>query len=413
MNAERDRETRSENMTRSRIIAAAIKAMGNRGIAGFTHRAVAEEGRISLASLTYHFESKDDLIDQVSASILDDSSADFIALRARVAKEATDRASFADLSTTIIAAAVSEHREETMAWLELMLHGGRDPEAAARARKWFAALHAIWTEIADLCGQSCPAQAAQSAIDQAAGFILIAVGLGLESQEILDVLRDGADPVAKWNTPARKQAELTNQTKATPQSKPETKAEQTRRLIVEAAMNCFVEEGLQNVGYRTIAERSGLSKSAPYYYFPKIADLLRQAQSALFEHSKERFRGVLAGTTITDADGLADLTAAILQREVTRYALHNLANFSFWLEAGRDRELVPIVWAAVRDQQEAWLRRLSQAGLQPRPLDALKLQANFAGMSLRLVATESSMSDIAEARRQFRVALQNMDTRPF
>lgn len=47
---------------RSRIIDAAIRVVGERGIAGLSHRSVAAEADVPLGSTTYHFASLDELL---------------------------------------------------------------------------------------------------------------------------------------------------------------------------------------------------------------------------------------------------------------------------------------------------------------------------------------------------------------
>ncbi|MER7811150.1 TetR family transcriptional regulator [Streptomyces sp900116325] len=47
---------------RGRIIDAAIRVVGARGIAGLSHRSVAAEADVPLGSTTYHFASLDDLL---------------------------------------------------------------------------------------------------------------------------------------------------------------------------------------------------------------------------------------------------------------------------------------------------------------------------------------------------------------
>src|SRR5690349_24946758 len=47
---------------RQRIIDAAIRVVGERGIAGLSHRAVAAAADVPLGSTTYHFATLDDLL---------------------------------------------------------------------------------------------------------------------------------------------------------------------------------------------------------------------------------------------------------------------------------------------------------------------------------------------------------------
>ncbi|MEV6184378.1 TetR family transcriptional regulator, partial [Streptomyces sp. NPDC052015] len=47
---------------RQRIIDAAIRVVGDKGIAGLSHRSVAAEADVPLGSTTYHFKTLDDLM---------------------------------------------------------------------------------------------------------------------------------------------------------------------------------------------------------------------------------------------------------------------------------------------------------------------------------------------------------------
>ncbi|MDG4865796.1 TetR family transcriptional regulator, partial [Streptomyces sp. T-3] len=47
---------------RQRIIDAAIRVVGRKGIAGLSHRSVAAEADVPLGSTTYHFKTLDDLM---------------------------------------------------------------------------------------------------------------------------------------------------------------------------------------------------------------------------------------------------------------------------------------------------------------------------------------------------------------
>lgn len=47
---------------RQRIVDAAIRVVGAKGIAGLSHRSVAAEADVPLGSTTYHFKTLDDLL---------------------------------------------------------------------------------------------------------------------------------------------------------------------------------------------------------------------------------------------------------------------------------------------------------------------------------------------------------------
>jgi DNA-binding transcriptional regulator YbjK len=56
------RARRHDPDRRERLVDAAVRVVGERGIAGLSHRAVAAEADVPLGSTTYHFASRDDLL---------------------------------------------------------------------------------------------------------------------------------------------------------------------------------------------------------------------------------------------------------------------------------------------------------------------------------------------------------------
>ncbi|MEU8976393.1 TetR family transcriptional regulator [Streptomyces monashensis] len=72
------------------ITAATGRVIAARGIEGLTHRAVAEEGGIPLAATTYHFATKDDLIEAALRHAVDGYAAyleDWVAQRPELSPE--------------------------------------------------------------------------------------------------------------------------------------------------------------------------------------------------------------------------------------------------------------------------------------------------------------------------------------
>jgi AcrR family transcriptional regulator len=63
----------------------------------------------------------------------------------------------------------------------------------------------------------------------------------------------------------------------------EEKSAETRRRLLDAAINCLVERGYANTTTSEIAERAGLSRGAQLYHFPKKEELLTSAVLHLFE----------------------------------------------------------------------------------------------------------------------------------
>jgi AcrR family transcriptional regulator len=61
------------------------------------------------------------------------------------------------------------------------------------------------------------------------------------------------------------------------------KTAETRRRLLDAAIECLIERGYANTTTSEIAERAGLSRGAQLYHFPKKEELLTSAVEHLFQ----------------------------------------------------------------------------------------------------------------------------------
>lgn len=61
------------------------------------------------------------------------------------------------------------------------------------------------------------------------------------------------------------------------------KSAETRRRLLDAAIECLIERGYANTTTSEIAERAGLSRGAQLYHFPKKEELITSAVEHLFE----------------------------------------------------------------------------------------------------------------------------------
>jgi DNA-binding transcriptional regulator YbjK len=112
---------------RRQLVDAALAVIERDGIAGLTHRAVAEAAGVSLASTSYHFAGIDDLLMTALWRATDDLAD---ALRA----EAADP-SLAGLAR-FLADEAGFHRDLCIAEYELYLVAARRPEFAGAALAW-------------------------------------------------------------------------------------------------------------------------------------------------------------------------------------------------------------------------------------------------------------------------------------
>ncbi len=76
--------------------------------------------------------------------------------------------------------------------------------------------------------------------------------------------------------------------------KQEEKSAETRRRLLDAAIECLVERGYANTTGSEIAEKAGLSRGAQLYHFPTREDLLAKAVEHLFERMLNEMREKVA-----------------------------------------------------------------------------------------------------------------------
>jgi AcrR family transcriptional regulator len=68
-----------------------------------------------------------------------------------------------------------------------------------------------------------------------------------------------------------------------PRLRQDEKSAETRRRLLDAAIDCLIHRGYANTTSSEIAERAGLSRGAQLYHFPTKEDLLTRAIEHLFD----------------------------------------------------------------------------------------------------------------------------------
>lgn len=115
---------------RRQLIEAALAVLERDGLAGFSHRAVAAEAGVALASATYHFTGIDDL----AVSAILEATDDFT----RAIRERPDGASVSGYASAL-ADELANHRGRVVAGYELYLLAARRPALREAAAAWMQA----------------------------------------------------------------------------------------------------------------------------------------------------------------------------------------------------------------------------------------------------------------------------------
>lgn len=123
---------------RNELLRATVAVIERDGVAGVSHRAVAATADVSVASITYHFATLDELLVAALAWAAEDLAAE---LHARGSEWGTRPA---DDLARLIEHSVVRRRGRTLALYELYLYAARRPELREVAATWLEPL----TEIA-------------------------------------------------------------------------------------------------------------------------------------------------------------------------------------------------------------------------------------------------------------------------
>jgi DNA-binding transcriptional regulator YbjK len=394
------RRTRKPRQERARktcalIAQAAIGVLAKQGLARVTHRSVATEAGVALAATTYYYATKSDIIGAASSAILQHYVDTFERTAEKYRRNPSDAPPFREFVWRQLRKVARQDRMMMMAWQEISLDAVRGNDSLVLMRKWHGEIDSLWTRIARVTKTPNPKHTARSGVDLVLGLLLMVCALSLTPDEIDAVLVGNGEPSHHW----ARRPDGAGQTEARHRS---PKADGTRARLLDAAIEILIAEGPAAIGYRAIAERAGLTVTAPAYYFPTTAGIIEAAQRKLFADSKMRYSAMMH--TLHPAEShIADLTATIFIREATEFAQVNLANRAIWIEAGRRPQLAPMVWSAIGDQDMAWRRALtaSRGGRPPLPRDGILAQALFLGKLQRVLSTGSDMMVLARIRAEF------------
>lgn len=385
----RAKQERSER-TRAAIIAAVIDALADVGVAGLTHRLVAQRSGASLAATTYYFESKQDMIAEAANELLQANLAALSKLAEGVRGGGV--AGFRRFVAQLAADGMGEHRTRTLAWCEIMLDGARRPDAHDLVRTWYERLFQVWVRIARAFEAPYPAIVARSGLDMTVGALFHGLGLGLGPETLRATLAGrvhAADlfPLAEAAAAAQAEPALT------------ARAAATRERILEAAIRLLSSRGAGAVNYRSVALEAGLTAGAPAYYFASAKALLGEAQVLLFSRSKARSRKVMSNAFEgLDTPTMVELTAVIFQSEATEFGPLNLATYAIWLQSAREPELRPLVQEALADLYRAWSRILLTLGAANSGPEPLLIQYLFVGGLIRAMAAGVTPNDLVKIR---------------
>lgn len=176
---DKPRQKRAE-ITRNKICEAAITLLGTGGAKAVTHRAVAELAGVSLASTTYHFSDKADLLTAAFEWLIDhyiEQSRN--KLEDALGAEATRQ----ELTNHIISVSrqgmtIPDQRVLVGAWYEFMLEACRDEKLQKTAEKWYEDTCCHYQDILEWFGSHAPKDDTRRLVDFLIGYEFLSLAIG-------------------------------------------------------------------------------------------------------------------------------------------------------------------------------------------------------------------------------------------
>ncbi|WP_107659154.1 TetR/AcrR family transcriptional regulator [Nocardia suismassiliense] len=153
------RRRRFDPNRRRRIAEAAIQVIGERGVEGLTHRAVAEAADVPIAGTTYHYKDKEDLLQ----AALEICVADYAAIMAAIPASHPDLtiADVIDQTADALIGCFTTERTITTVQLELYVAAIRRPTLRPIADRFIGATRTMYAHYTDQLTATLLADTAQ------------------------------------------------------------------------------------------------------------------------------------------------------------------------------------------------------------------------------------------------------------
>ena len=158
------------NPRRGKILEATLRVIGESGVNGVTHRAVAQEADVALASTTYYFDSKDALVEEALEQMIFRSIEDV--RRFTSCSDTIEQAELIDRIVGFADAQINDPLAFLTAQYELMLEAGRREQLRPLARRWTIAYMDGFSHLVESAGLPEPVVTAEMITNFVEGALL-------------------------------------------------------------------------------------------------------------------------------------------------------------------------------------------------------------------------------------------------
>lgn len=426
-NKSKPRATRTEQarsrQTKSAIVDATIALIAKKGVGAVTHRAVAEQGGVSLANTTYHFASKQDLIRQAYRQIiglntvfLSKTLADSSQQTALSMDEVTEFLTFVSIRQ------MTERRDTIIAWFELMLEAARHEDMRALANDWYAASAEYWRSFVGRTDAPNPDQASRFVLSFLIGKYFYLISQGAPQAELLKMRASFSflSHTIHGRTPSPSEAAPgldTTQSEDVPPpmldpapSPKQSRSELTRNQILDAAVRLIAQSGPAGIKMRDVAGAAGVSLAATTYHFRSRQHLIDTAYQRIYESEMDQY-GDWSQTLLSDELNTPSLVQGLTDyfvEEATISRERALGNRELLVEAARAEHLRPYSVRICSARRQFWERVFSEVGSTSPRVGADVLLSMVAGRFILMISLGGEYMDPEMCHRDFTYALNTI-----
>jgi len=135
--------------------------------------------------------------------------------------------------------------------------------------------------------------------------------------------------------------------------------ENTKEKIIEVAIECFGEYGYDGTSMRMIAEKSGVSKPAIYYYFPDKEHLFE----GIFNYIMEKFMTNLRNISNSEKNAKEKLKDILLYRFIPIKKSSMIKRFASRIFMSESKNIVKLDHKSLFQKQEKIIIKIIQQGI--------------------------------------------------
>ena len=169
----------------------------------------------------------------------------------------------------------------------------------------------------------------------------------------------------------------------TTSTKPTTsKTQQTKRpyhhgdlrvSLIETASIMLKEGGVEDLSLRKLADRVGVSRTAPYHHFKDKNDLLCAIAEQGFHHWHEQARSIAENTELSQRDKFRQFVYGYIEYAAENPELYDLMfGRTIWKQQAATQSLKDVAYPSFQHQVRM-IKLCQQNGLMPNDADSLRL----------------------------------------